>query len=158
MIQLFRKVILLVTLLSAGCVQTQPLLIDEPIGPSHHSATRSGHGALVVYSETRPFSGDPDYLIHTGYTLLTPQGALIQLVDNHSGIQRREPTEVTLPVGRYSVLARDARYGTIRLIAIIEPGRTTVIDLNGELLSEPDKESDRWVRLPTGRIIGLRSE
>jgi hypothetical protein len=152
------SILLASALAASGCASIPPLLVDQPIGPLYPVATRSNHGTLVVYSETRMFSGDPDYLVHTGYAILTPEGGLIQQVDNHGNVLSREPTEVSLPAGRYKVLARESRHGTVSLTAVIQVGLRTVIDLNREVLPERTDKSEGWVRLSTGQIVGSKSE
>src|SRR4051812_10342206 len=72
-----------VALILSACGATQPLVIDQPIGPYNEPARISNAGTLVVYSDTESLNGDPEYLVHTNYTVLTSEGALVRKVDNH---------------------------------------------------------------------------
>jgi hypothetical protein len=143
--------------LIGGCAPTAPLIIEQPIGPYEPKAVPPDYGVLVVYSELEPRDGDPDYLVHSAYTIKTLEGTLVRQVDNHNGVLDRDPTPVSLPEGRYRVLAR-SDYGDLSLVAVIQPGRRTVIDLNEEVLPTRDSQNQSWVRLPSGQIVGARSD
>jgi hypothetical protein len=141
----------------SGCASRSPLVVDQPIGPLDANAVPAGNGTLVVYSGQESFNGDPEYMVHTAYTILDPAGAVVRKVDNRGRVADREPSHVSLPAGRYQVLAEDAGVGVVSLTADIQAGRRTVIDLNEEELP-PRAKGEQWVRLPSGRIVGAKSQ
>ena len=153
---------LAVALLLSACATPPPLVIDQPIGPYNEPARPLNLGTLIVYSDVENLSGDLDYLVHTNYTVLTSDGALVRKVDNHNSTVDIHPTPISLPAGRYKVIAKNVRHGDISLVAVIQPGRETVIDLNEDVLSSRtaragNAEEDDWVRLPSGQIIGSKA-
>lgn len=142
---------------ASGCASRPPLVVDQPIGPLDANAVSAGNGTLVVYSGQESFDGDPEYLVHTPYTILDPAGAVVRRVDNRGHVADREPSQVSLPAGRYKVLAEDAGVGMVSLTADIQASRRTVIDLNEEELP-PRAQGEQWVRLPSGQIVGAKSQ
>jgi hypothetical protein len=155
LIQPFRLTAGLVTLLAASaCAPVAPLVIEKHIGPFDPEAPPAHHGSLVVYTEMEPFNGDPDYLVRTGYTVLTTGNAIVQQVDNRSTVPARDPALLSLPAGRYKVVASANGSGPVSLSAVIEAGRMTIIDLNEEVLPVRTTEGGNWVRLSSGQIIG----
>jgi hypothetical protein len=158
LVQRFRLTAIVATLLAASaCAPISPLVIEQPIGPFDPDAPPAHHGSLVVYTETEPFNGDPDYLVRTGYTVLTSENAIVQQVDNRGNAPSRDPTVLSLPAGRYKIVASASRSGPVLLSAVIGAGRTTVIDLNEEVLPVRTTQGGNWVRLPSGQIIGAVS-
>jgi hypothetical protein len=141
----------------AGCAPVAPLVIEQPIGPYEPPVPAANLGTLVVYSDTEYASADREYPVHTPYTVLTPEGQVVREVENRLGAVDKEPTPVALPAGRYRVVARDDQYGRIDLLAVVEAGRKTVVDLNEDFLPPRTTRGDQWVRLPSGQIIGTRS-
>ena len=141
----------------SGCASRPPLVIDQPIGPLDANALPPGAGTLVVYSGQESFDGDSDHLVHTAYTILDPAGAVVRKVANRDRVVDREPSQVSLPAGRYKVLAQDSYYGVVSLTADVQAGRKTVIDLNEEELA-PRAGGEQWVRLPSGQIVGTKSQ
>jgi len=76
---------LIAALLAGGCSVVQPEVLEQPIGPQPiPPEAQADHGSLVVYSNTVREYGDPDYLVRTGYCLLTAKGEFVQKVDNRS--------------------------------------------------------------------------
>lgn len=157
--QSLRNVVMLVTLLvSAGCAQVQPLVLDEPIGPLTWKPDTS-RGSLVVYTDTEASSLDPaDYVPRSDYQLYTAENEFLRTVNNRSRSSLRDPVTVDLPVGRYTVIARLSHFGRVRVPVVIQGGRTTVVDLTREVLSRATAANGDWVRLPNGQVIGSRSE
>jgi hypothetical protein len=146
-------------LTAAGCAPVQTLVIGQAIGPYDPDVRRARQGTLVVYTETQPFDGDSDYPVHSAYSVLTPEGIVVKEVPNHRHYLDREPTPVTLPVGQYNVATRKgARHGPMLLVAVIQAGLTTVIDLNEEVFPVRTAQGEQWVRLPSGQIIGSKSD
>ena len=150
--------VLVASALFMACAPVRPLVIDQPIGPYDPDVRRVRHGTLVVYTETQPFEGDSDYPVHSAYSVSTPEGVVVKEIPNHSHYLDREPTPVSLPVGQYSVAARGARHGPVSLVAVIQAGHTTVIDLNEEVFPVRTAQGEQWVRLPSGQIIGSKSD
>lgn len=151
-----------VVLILSACATPPPLVIDQPIGPYNEPARSSNVGTLLVYSDTQSLNGDPEYRVHTNYTVLTSEGALVRKVDNHNSTVDIHPTPISLPSGRYKVIAKNLRYGDVSLVAVIQPGRETVVDLNEDVLParttrSGNGEADDWVRLPSGQIIGSKA-
>lgn len=151
-----------VALIFSACATPPPLVIDQPIGPYNELARSSNVGTLLVYSDTESLNGDPEYLVHTNYTVLTSEGALVCKIDNHNSTVDIHPTPISLPAGRYKVIAKNLRYGDVSLVAVIQPGRETIIDLNEDVLPARtaragNAEADDWVRLPSGQIIGSKA-
>jgi hypothetical protein len=139
-----------------GCASTASLVIDQPIGPADRGALPRDSGTLVVYSMREFINGDQDELVHSEYSVHALDGTLVRRVNNR-GLSDREPATVPLPAGRYKVLAMNYRYGRVSLTADIQAGLQTVIDLARETL--PERASgEQWVRLPSGQIVGTRSE
>jgi hypothetical protein len=93
----------------------------------------TGTGDLIVYSATyAPTLEQSEYTAHTNYTIATPDDKVIQRVANATGSFASRPARVSLPQGEYHVRAQyeGGRFVTVRIV--IEPGKTTVLDLEGE--------------------------
>ncbi len=150
-------VVLVTLLISAGCAQVQPLVLDEPIGPLTWKPDTS-LGSLVVYTDTEASSlNPPDYVPRSDYKLYTAGNEFLRTVNNRSHSYWRDPVTVALPVGRYTVIARVAHFGHVTVPVVIQGGRTTVVDLTREVLSRATAANGDWVRLPNGQVIGSRS-
>ena len=96
-------------------------------------STTTGTGDLIVYSATyAPTLEQSEYTAHTNYTIATPDDKVIQRVANATGTFASRPARVSLPPGEYHVRAQyeGGRFVTVRIV--IEPGKTTVLDLEGE--------------------------
>lgn len=90
-------------------------------------------GKLVVYSATYASTVEQsEYPVHTNYTIATPDDKVIERVANHTGSFFSKPATVALPPGQYHVRAQDARGRFVIVAVMIEPGKTTVVDLVGE--------------------------
>jgi len=93
--------------------------------------TGSVEGYLLVYSGTDEFSdGDLIFNAHSSYSILTTDGKLFKNVENHISRSDEIPELVTLPPGAYTVEARSANNGYVRVNVLIKPGRRTVLDLD----------------------------
>ena len=123
----------------------------------------TGSGDLIVYSATyAPTLEQSEYTAHTNYTIATPDDKVIQRVANATGSFASRPARVSLAPGEYHVRAQyeGGRFVTVRLV--IEPGKTTVLDLE----SEPSKQASATktapatetakeiIRLPNGKAVG----
>ena len=139
-------------------------------------STTIGTGDLIVYSATyAPTLEQSEYTAHTNYTIATPDDKLIQRVANATGSFASRPARVSLPQGEYHVRAQyeGGRFVTVRIV--IEPGKTTVLDLEGEAskqtsatattsaANEPTTATEaapatgtakEIIRLPNGKVVG----
>src|SRR4051812_18823706 len=96
-----------VALILSACATPPPLIIDQPIGPYNEPAPPSNAGTLIVYSDTESLNGDPEDLVHTNYAVLTSEGALARKVENPNGTVDTHPPPISLPAGRYKVIAKN---------------------------------------------------
>ena len=119
--------------LLSGCASDNRGLVFEPVGPSaFQPATANPGGSLVVFSAFDPtahFNGLPYHHYHTDYKILSEEGKLLQKVHNDSGTVVEGPVAVSLPPGRYRVVARSNGYGTVTMPVIIEAHQTTTVHL-----------------------------
>jgi hypothetical protein len=146
---------MLLTALS-GCA-THPIVLETPVGPATPVPERR-EGRLIVYSATfAPTMEQSEYPRHTSYTIATQNDKVIERVTNAAGSFLSQPATVALPSGEYHVRAQYDRGGFVVVPVVIEAGRTTVVDLDGEALSQHlDTNSDK-VRLPDGHVVGWRA-
>jgi hypothetical protein len=133
-------------------------------------STTTGTGDLIVYSATyAPTLEQSEYTAHTNYTIATPDDKVIQRVANAIGSFASRPARVSLPPGEYQIRAQyeGGRFVTVRIL--IEPGKTTVLDLEGEASKQasatdtaPAPETataapeiaKEIIRLPNGKAVG----
>jgi hypothetical protein len=93
--------------------------------------TGSADGYLLVYSATDEFSdGDLIFNAHSSYSIHTTDGKLFKNVENHMSRSDEIPELVMLPPGSYTVEARSANNGYVRVLVQIKPGRQTIVDLD----------------------------
>jgi hypothetical protein len=86
---------------------------------------------LIVYSATDRFDdGDLSYYVPSSYSIYTIDGRVFKRVDNHISPGDEIPELVSLPAGSYSVEARSADNGYVRVYVVIKPGQRTVLDLH----------------------------
>ena len=123
----------------------------------------TGTGDLIVYSATyAPTLEQSEYTAHTNYTIATLDDKVVRHVANATGSFASRPARVSLAPGEYHVRAQyeGGRFVTVRIV--IEPGKTTVLDLEGEASKQtsateaaPATETAKEIiRLPTGKAIG----
>jgi hypothetical protein len=123
----------------------------------------STNGDLLVYSAynvNADFdSRDPHRHAYSDYQILFPDGKLLRAVHNDTGSILQRAQAVTLPAGSYHVLAEANGFGLVTVPVTIEPGRTTVVHLEGGV-----RWPEQWganqtnaVHLPDGQIVGWRS-
>jgi hypothetical protein len=144
----------------AGCAPIQPLVLSHAVGPLRSFADESRTaGALVVYSDTDgPVIDAADYSPHSDYNVYTMDGQPVRSVTNRDNMSAREPAILELPVGQYKITAKALKFGFVTVPVVIENGRTTLVDLNRELLPRSLAANEKWVSLPNGQIIGSKSE
>jgi hypothetical protein len=132
--------------------QTQ-LLAGAPQTPSYERQT----GNLIVYSATyAPTLEQSEYPAHTDYTIATPDDNVIKHVKNATGSFGSRPAIVPLLPGQYYVRAQYDRGVFAVISVVIELGKDTVLDLNGEPLPQGSHEV-KDVHLPDGNIVGWRA-
>ncbi|HYM35354.1 MAG TPA: hypothetical protein VET48_08165 [Steroidobacteraceae bacterium] len=127
-----------------------PIVIENAVGPYdvHHESTTQG--SLMVYSALNGLTTrDPTHPRHTNYDIYTIDGRLIQTIVNRSGSFAQDPLRVSLPAGKYQIVARAVNIGKVMLPVVIVAGRTTTVDLNKELsTASADGLKEDWVTLP----------
>lgn len=149
--------ICLMLLTSLGACSAPTVIVRTPVGPAPPLAQRR-IGKLIVYSATyTPTVEQSEYSVHTNYTIATPNDKVIERVDNATGTFNSKPASVALPPGEYHVRAQYDGGGFVVVPVVIEPGKTTIVDLDGEALPQhPDTNPDK-VRLPDGHVVGWRA-
>ena len=87
-------------------------------------------GYLKVYSVSDEFN-DGAYYAYSSYTIYSTHGRLFKRVENN--ISRTDdliPSQVALPIGSYTVVARSQRVGEVRVRFVIKAGQRTIVDLD----------------------------
>ncbi len=106
-------------------------LSSGPVRPGNLDyRTELPQGYLKIYSVSDEFN-DGAYYAHSSYAIYSIDGRLFKRVENN--ISRTDdliPWEVALPAGSYTVVARSARDGEIRVHFVIKAGRQTIVDLD----------------------------
>jgi hypothetical protein len=130
---------------TTACAMRPPEVAHTPVGN------------LIVYSATyAPTLEQGEYPAHTDYTIATPDGKVIQHVKNATGSYGSRPAIVSLSPGQYHVRAQYDRGGFVVTPVVIEPGKTTVLDLKGEPLPQGSHGAEE-VRFPDGTVVGWRA-
>jgi hypothetical protein len=116
----------------------------------------------VVFSAFDPqarFNGYPYRRYYTSYKIFSPDGQLLQTVQNDNGTLAEGPREVALPPGTYRVIARANGRGFVTVPVVIVPDRVTTVHLEGAAAWSEKSPLARSnpVRLPDGEIVGWRS-
>src|SRR2546430_7347535 len=129
-LMVFFTTVLLASLGGAQAGGKDPLS-PGPIRPGNLDyRTKLPQGYLKVYSVSDEFN-DGAYYAHGSYAIYSIDGRLFKRVENN--ISRTDeiiPWEVALPVGSYTVVARSARDGEVRVRFVIEAGQRTIVDLD----------------------------
>ena len=149
--------------LASGCAFKRQSVVLPPVGPPPLVlGSRSPEGGLTVYSALDLGTpGEPDNVYyHSGYKIYSLDGKMVKDVNNKVGpTYIEDPATVSLPPGRYNVVARAAAFGTVSVPVVIEAGKTTSVHLDGsELTSGRQTSASDFVRLPDGLIIGWRAK
>ncbi len=150
--------------LALACTTQQPVALSSAVGPSPMDQIQStSMGFLTVYtaiysysaSNTYPLNDMTYYRVHTDYGIYDTSGRLLKNVRNAATYHDPNPKIVALPPGRYTVsgLADGDQFVTVPVE--IEPGRTTIVNLetNQNKRFQGAKDSD-VVRTSDGRIVG----
>lgn len=148
-----------VTLLGAlACASLWGCAASAPLAQAPRLVTpdAAGFGDLTVYSATfAPTLEEGEYPAHTNYTIATVADEPLQHITNQTGSFDKRPATVSLASGEYHVRAQYQRGGFITVPVTIEPGKTTILDLDGTPAS-PESSSDP-IRLPDGTLAGWSS-
>lgn len=159
----YTVVILTAASLWCGCAVGPRGMVLEPVGPSPAPvAENNGEGSLVVYTAYEVNSigiGDYEERRHySDYKILTDDGKFLRTVHNDVGAIR-QATDVTLPAGKYRVVANANGYGTVTVPVVIGSNRQTVVHLEGGTSWSNMAANDQAsaVRLPDGEIVGWRA-
>ena len=146
-----------VTVFLSACATRQTTVLP-PVGSAPFEQARSSpEGALVVYSAPDQGStSDPDaYPHHSGYRIYFDDGKQLKYVNNWVATFSDEPAIVGLAPGRYKVVARAVRFGTVTVPVVIEAGKTTAVHLDeSQLPKRKDRASSDFVHLPNGFAVG----
>jgi hypothetical protein len=138
---------------SAPSAAPAPDVAGEPKAAAPASSS-SRNGDLVVYSATySPTLEQSEYPAHTNYTIATVHDQVIEHVTNATGSFNSRPARVSLPAGEYHVRAQYNGGRFVSFPVVIEPDKTTVVDLDGEAISQ-GRAAREMVRLPDGRVVG----
>ena len=87
-------------------------------------------GYLKVYSVSDEYNDGP-YYEHSSYAIYSAHGTLFKTVENNiSRTDELIPWEVALPTGAYTIVARSARAGEVRVHFVIKAGQRTIVDLD----------------------------
>jgi len=152
--------------LLAGCAQTGQTLVLEPVGPPPASFAQpsTANGTLVVYSAFSvnfDFNArDPYHQEYSDYRIFSQDGKFLQRVHNDSGFDWSSPAVVSLPAGRYRVVAQANGCGVVTVPVQVEANQITTVHLEGDS-SWPNKNPSlkaNAVRLPDGRFVGWRQD
>lgn len=157
---LSRPVILLglfiASIFLASC-RTEPIRLQSVGPPKSISFAPGGTGYLAVYSETKPKRLDkgPPYYLHTSYIIQNESGQKVKWVPNHVGDMDQQPQVISLPAGKYEVIARSTSYGLVHVPVIVSSGQKTEVHLDGYWKLPTNNLSARdLVSLPDGEIVG----
>ena len=140
--------VLLVSLGSASAGSKGPLF-PGPVRPGNLDyRTALPQGYLKVYSVSDEFN-DGAYYAHSSYAIDSAHGTLFKTVENNiSRTDELIPWEVALPIGAYTIVARSARAGEVRVHFVIKAGQRTIVDL-------ALAEQERYIRhlQPSARMV-----
>jgi hypothetical protein len=143
----------------SGCA-SQPAVLS-PVGPPPLDRPSGAPDAGLSVFSAGDFGTPGDELAqyHSGYWLYAADGKRLKYINNRAGSQGREPARVSLPPGRYKVLARAAAFGIVTVPVVLEAGKTTFVHLDGsELTGASRTATAEFVSLPDGLIIGWRAK
>src|SRR5262249_17233059 len=89
---------------------------QRPSTRGHAQASELSKGSLEVYS-ARDESSDGDllYYPHSSYVIYARDGKLFKNVENHLSRSDENPETVSLPIGFYTIVAREDKGGYVRI-------------------------------------------
>lgn len=146
-----------------GCMGSPTQL--STVGPDPAGRAWAGaKGGLQVFSATETRANElvtVDYHgyfhPHSGYDVKDESGKTVRFVPNHASIMDEWPEQVALPAGHYNVVAESARCGLVTVPVLIEPGKTTVVHLDGNWWPSSKTTAKQLVCLPNGESVGWSS-
>lgn len=147
-----------------GCAATSTTVVTQPVGPDLAQPrinVSAGQGRLLVYTARDVGIGDPVayFPTHSAYGIFNDDGALVRRVDNRSSTFDQQPLTVTLPVGSYKIKGRSTNAGEVLVPIVVAENKTTIVDLEGNTLPQhAPTGAGQWIRLPNGKVIGMRVE
>ena len=122
-----------VLLMALGCVSAggKDPSSPGPVRPGNLDyRAELPQGYLKVYSVSDEFNDGP-YYAHSSYAIYSAHGTLFKTVENNiSRTDELIPWEVALPTGAYTIVARSARAGEVRVHFVIKAGQRTIVDLD----------------------------
>ena len=122
-----------VLLMSLGCASAggKDPASPGPVRPGNLDyRTELPQGYLKVYSVSDEFNDGP-YYAHSSYAIYSAHGRPFKTVENNiSRTDELIPWEVALPTGAYTIVARSARAGEVRVHFVIKAGQRTIVDLD----------------------------
>lgn len=147
--------------LAPGCAFNRQVVLDTAVGPPRLLAeNHAAEGGLVVYSGYDVGGGgiDSDYSHHSDYKIYSLDGKLIKYLSNKVSAIMEDPATVSLPPGKYKVVAKAAGSGMVTVPVVIEQAKTTTVylDGSGSHLKRMGAETN-FVRLPDGSFVGWRA-
>jgi hypothetical protein len=146
-----------------GCATGKAELVLDSVGPSTVPAALAPvrTGTLSVYSAfdvNADFnSRDPDRAEYSNYRIYSPDGKLLERVQNDNGSNFGSPAAVTLAPGKYRVVARANGYGTVTVPVVVAANHVTTVHLEGGGSDETADNQNNTVRLPDGNVVGWRT-
>ena len=163
----------------AGCASVSNVVVVEPVGPGPTEGSHgTGEGALVIYSARASADvdintaewrwnndfGKNEFLYepaHSDYTIYAQNGEVFKRVRNARNANDDTPTVVALPAGSYKVEAEAVNCDTDRvkvlMTVVIQPGQTTLANLEGGWSPMGQFQETQVAKLPYGRAIGWRA-
>src|SRR6266404_3067346 len=129
-LMVFFTAVLLVSLGGASAGGKDPLS-PGPVRPGNLDyRAELPQGYLKVYSVSNEFN-DGAYYAHSSYAIYSAHGTLFKTVENDiSRTDELIPWEVALPIGAYTIVARSARAGEVRVHFVIKAAQRTIVDLD----------------------------
>lgn len=121
----------LLPMMMTSCASSGSPVVLAPVGPDAPANVAAGStGQLKVYTATRDIDdGNTHYFPHTSYTIYSEDGKVVKKVANRTSIHDEDPTVVELPAGTYTVLARSASRGIVKVEVVIAAGKLTTAKL-----------------------------
>lgn len=148
----------------SGCAAQKHHLALDPVGPASAAPPMAEtNGMLLVFSAYDPnphFNSLLYRTFYTDYKVFSENGKLLQTVHNDNGTALEGPKTVSLPPGKYRVLAQSNGYGQVTVPVIIRPSLLTTVHLEGGHARQADEATPqgRTVRFPDGQIVGWRAQ
>jgi hypothetical protein len=152
---------ILLSLQLSGCATNKQASVLDRVGPASTEPGAGKDGSLLVFSApdtSGHFNTVPYRPIYSDYVILTEDGKLLQNVINRDA-RRNSPNPVSLPAGKYRVVARANGYGNLTVPVLIVDGRLTTVHLDGpgSWTGSSSVERSNLVCLTDGQIVGYRA-